>query len=91
MMMVLTADDKDNEECSDYTLNQNSCWISVGDVSIYIYKTPTGVVVEAYSKDNDSLGRIEAPLAVGTLAPDDHDEVVTVGLDGEMSFIKAAR
>jgi hypothetical protein len=44
---------QDDEEGSDYTLNNNSCWISVKDISIYIQKLEDRVEVTLYGRGKE--------------------------------------
>jgi len=57
MSKTTPALQQDDEEGSDYTLNNNSCWISVKDISIYIVKQEDRVEVTLFGrgKENDDL------------------------------------
>lgn len=61
---VLSAD-YDEPDCCDYTLNQGSCWVTVGDVSIYILRTDLGVGVDVCPRGREAgetLAALYAPF-----------------------------
>ncbi len=45
---------QDHEDGNDYTLNSNSCWISVKDISIYIVKQEDRVEVTLFGRGKES-------------------------------------
>lgn len=57
---TLTRDCDDmTQECADYTLNADSCWITAGDVTLWIRRDASGlVIVEAYESGKE----MERPL-----------------------------
>lgn len=62
-MPILTQDTND-PDCSDYILNQNSCWITVNNLSLYIMQTGNGVAIDIYVLHRE----MEDPIAT-TWAP----------------------
>jgi len=49
----LVFDDPWGEKFGDITLHGRSCWISVGNISVRIAKTPYEVHVELYPKGDE--------------------------------------
>ena len=52
---TLTRDCDDmTEPCNDYTLNADSCWVTAGDVTLWIRRQSSGlVIVEAYESGHE--------------------------------------
>jgi len=50
---------------SDYYLkdNENSVWITVGDISVYVVRTDEGVVVDLYPLDNENAESLASTYA----------------------------
>lgn len=52
------------QECdSDYVLESDSCWITVGKLSVYIKKTDDGVVVDIYPRGAEDCEAIASTYA----------------------------
>ena len=49
---ILSADN-DDPDCSDYTLHGASCWISIGNLSVYIVRDGHGVAVQIYPRNQE--------------------------------------
>jgi hypothetical protein len=62
---TLTRDSDDmTQECTDYTLNADSCWIQAGKVALWIRRDASGlVIVEAY-EDGKEMERPIAPVMI---------------------------
>jgi len=58
---------------SDYTLpsEQNSVWITVENLSVYVHKTDEGVVVDILPRGDEMSESIASTYAFWTEVPDD--------------------
>jgi len=57
--MAVLSCDRDEPDCSDYTLNEGSCWITVGRFSVYIRQAAEGVFVDIFPRGQEA----EPPIA----------------------------
>ena len=55
---------------TDYSLIENSCWITVGNVSVYVKKDEEGVTVETYGAGCEST----QPLTISHVFWEEADE-----------------
>lgn len=55
MDLVLNSDRPGDEGCTDFTLHPEatSCWITVGNISVYIIRTNEGVAVDLLPKGKE--------------------------------------
>jgi len=65
-MGVLIQDDLFDDDCSDYSLDDEaaSVWISVGNLSVYIIRTDEGVVVDLFPRGNEGAEPIASTWAL---------------------------
>jgi hypothetical protein len=56
-----------DEESNDYRLEGRNAWISVDELSVYVHRTPEGVTVGIYRRNNEAdapaLASCEAAFA----------------------------
>lgn len=57
--MAIVPDDPSQHDGTDFTLVQDSAWITVKGFSVYLKKTDEGVVVDIYKRD----GECDDPVA----------------------------
>jgi hypothetical protein len=68
---VLTLDA--NNDDRDYTLNDESVWITVGNISVYIKKGDEGVSVDLFSAKAEGDGSIAGTYALYSEAQSEED------------------
>ena len=63
---------KDEVDGNDYTLQEDatSCWITVGNLSVYIVRTDEGVSVDIFAKGAEGGESIAGTWALDTEADD---------------------
>ncbi len=60
---ILKIDYPTDPNCSDFTLKDNSCWITVGNRSVYIVKLPAGLRVAIYKKGKEMETELDSAFA----------------------------
>ena len=50
-------------EINDFVLKDNSCWIDVDNLTVYIHKTDEGVIVDIYGKKDGKTLADEGPIS----------------------------
>lgn len=65
-MGVLIQDDLFDDDCSDYSLDDEatSVWITVGNLSVYIMRTDEGVAVDILPLGNEGAEAITSTWAL---------------------------